>query len=333
MKTKRLESKKSGNLAILIPLSVLLVCFGCIVNVADVGTSTDRELGLQVQVDNVALPTIGEYEITSSDNSPPDHSNETPQPDSYRDAPGTNISVCVTDPSGVIASTIRLYVNDYSVFYDLAPIPNGYNVSYIHEVGFEPGVVKCRIVAEDNLTNQLDFTWNFTVLTTYEISLREGWNLISVPLVQVNTSLHEVLKDIDGKWDYIRFYDASDDTDHWKSYATFKPGNLNDLHTLDRTMAFWINITEPDVLLTVRGHKPTSTNILLYAGWNLVGFPTLDESMTVGDALWGTGADGVEVFYSLAQYWIKEVGSTHIMKPGEGYWVHVPADTNWVVDW
>ncbi|MCK4266834.1 MAG: exo-alpha-sialidase, partial [Thermoplasmata archaeon] len=36
---------------------------------------------------------------------PPSHTNETPPPDSYRDAPGTNISVHVTDPSGVNNTT------------------------------------------------------------------------------------------------------------------------------------------------------------------------------------------------------------------------------------
>ena len=32
-------------------------------------------------------------------------------------------------------------------------------------------------------------------------------------------------------------------------------------------------------------------------------------------------------------YHIKEVGPSYVMKPGEGYWVHVPFDTVWVVDW
>ena len=74
------------------------------------------------------------------------------------------------------------------------------------------------------------------------------------------------------------------------------------------------------------------TSIPLYAGWNLVGYPSLTNE-TVANALWGTGADRVEVFDSGEPYRIKEVGPTYLMKPGEGYWVHVPADTVWVVDW
>ena len=105
------------------------------------------------------------------------------------------------------------------------------------------------------------------------------------------------------------------------------------MSSLDYRMGFWINITEPGVFLTLKGQIPDNTVIPLKAGWNLVGYPTLNDTMTVGNALWGTGADRVEVCDALAPYRLREVGSTYIMKPGEGYWVHVPADTTWVVDW
>ncbi|MCK4758247.1 MAG: exo-alpha-sialidase [Thermoplasmata archaeon] len=265
------------------------------------------------------------------DLSPPSHTNETPLPDSYKDAPGTNVSVHVTDPSGVNESTIQLYVNGSLVSHTLTPITDGFNVSYISP-GFDPGVIECRIVADDNCSNTLDYTWNFTVLALYEIQLHEGWNLISVPHVQVDIAIDEVLIDIDGKWDYIQWYDASDLVDKWKTNATFKPQQLNDLLFLNRSMAFWINITELDVNLTVRGHISTYTEIQLYAGWNLVGYPT-QTTETVANALWGTGADRVEVYNATEPYQIKEVGATYVMKPGEGYWVHVPANSVWVVDW
>lgn len=262
------------------------------------------------------------------DTTPPSHSNETPPPDTYKDAPGTNVSVHVIDPSGVNESTIQLYINGSQVSHTSTPITDGFNVSW-DSGGFEPGIVTCRIVADDNIGNQLDYTWNFTVLALYEIQLHEGWNLISVPHVQVDRAINEVLKDIDGKWDYIQWYDAT--SGHWKSYATFKPESLNDLFEINRTMAFWINITEPDVNLTVRGLRSTYTEIPLYAGWNFVGYPT-ETTETVANALWGTGADRVEVYDGMAPYRIKEVGATYVMKPGEGYWVHVPADSVWIVN-
>jgi parallel beta-helix repeat protein len=167
--------------------------------------------------------------------------------------------------------------------------------------------------------------------TQYNISLQQGWNLISVPLSQANESLNKVLTSA-GKWDVIQTYNSTDSV-HWKSNSSFKPDSLNDLKTLNHKIGFWIHITEPNVILTIYGYIPTSTSIPLYAGWNLVGYPTLNTTMTVGNALWGTGADRVEVCDSTDPYRTKEVGPTYVMKPGEGYWVHATYDTTWVVNW
>ncbi|MCK4265954.1 MAG: hypothetical protein KAX31_01655, partial [Thermoplasmata archaeon] len=84
---------------------------------------------------------------------------------------------------------------------------------------------------------------------------------------------------------------------------------------------------------TVYGYKASITRITLHAGWNLVSYPTLNNTEIVANALWDTGADRVEKFDALAPYRISEVGPNYIMKPGEGYWIHVPADTIWTVDW
>ncbi len=158
-----------------------------------------------------------------------------------------------------------------------------------------------------------------------------GWNLISLPLIQNDESIDEVLGNIDGKWNCIQTYDTVTLT--WNSNATSRPDVLNDLASLNHSVGFWINITEPGVELTIQGQIPNSTSIQLYAGWNLVGYPTLNDSTTVADAFWGTGADSVEVFDPVEPYRIKEVGPTYIMKPGEGYWVHVPFDAIWFIDW
>jgi len=264
-----------------------------------------------------------------ADVEPPSHTNETPLPDSCKDAPGTNVSVHVTDPSDVNESTIQLWVNGSLVVHTMTPITDGYNVSY-ESPGFDPGVVECRIVADDNCSNTLDFTWNFTVLALYEVQLQEGWNLISLPFEQTNESIEAVLSGIDGKYDRIMAYDPLAD-DRWKSYNINKPVSLNELSELNHKMGFWINITEPNVNLTVRGNITSFTSIPLYAGWNLVGYPS-QTTETVANAFFGTGADRVEVCNISEPYLIKEVGPTYVMKPGEGYWVHVAADSVWTVN-
>jgi len=173
--------------------------------------------------------------------------------------------------------------------------------------------------------------WGIPGSSPFELSLSLGWNLISLPLVQSNESIMAVLQSISGNWDYIQAYNPLS-TDPWKSYSIHRPASMNELQYLDHTMGFWINITSANVSLTVQGSVPNSTSINLYAGWNLVGYPTL-VSDTVANALWGTGADIVMVCDTSEPYNIREIGPNYLMKPGEGYWVHVPFDTVWVVDW
>jgi hypothetical protein len=269
------------------------------------------------------------------DISPPTHSNEMPPPDSYKDPPGTNISVRVTDPSGVNASSIKLYVNGSLVSSSLTPIADGYNISYASP-GLHSGEIVCRIVANDTLNNHLDYNWSFTVLDSYKIPVFVGWNLISTPLVIPNSNLPGALLDRDGDtlWDRAMSYNASDTTDHWKQFNGNWPASMNDLNNLNNRMGWWLNVTNVgDGFLNVTGLLPTTTQISLRAGWNLVGYPTLSTSMTVGNAFWGTGADIVEVFDQSAIYRTKVVGPSYVMKPGEAYWVHCAADSIWTINW
>ncbi|KYK26458.1 MAG: hypothetical protein AYK23_02980 [Candidatus Proteinoplasmatales archaeon SG8-5] len=172
---------------------------------------------------------------------------------------------------------------------------------------------------------------DFPADPTHNITLDEGWNLVSLPLEQPDESIDQALSSIAGQWDCIRTYNAITGT--WESNSTYAPNQLNDLSTLNHKQGFWINITEPGgTTLTVSGPIPTSTSIDLYAGWNLVGYPSLVNE-TVANALWGTGADTVMVCDTSEPYHIREVDPMYLMTPGEGYWVHVPFDTVWIVDW
>lgn len=263
----------------------------------------------------------------------PAHRNEMPASDGYAKSARPTISVEVTDESLINLSAIKLYVSGFSVMYDVVEIDYGYLVSYTPAADFTEGdVIPCRIVAEDMLANELDWTWSFTVLHSFGIQLESGWNLISLPLVQVDASILEVLYSIDGKWDIVQYFDPLDAGDPWKTYATFKPDSLNDLRSINHRMAVWIHATEA-CTLTVHGQEPTSTNIPLYSGWNLVGYPSRNENTTVANSLWGTGADAVQVCDTSEPYNLREVGPEYVLQPGEGYWVHVPFDSSWIVNW
>ena len=166
---------------------------------------------------------------------------------------------------------------------------------------------------------------------TFSIDLIVGWNLISIPLIMPDTSILSVLSSISGDWDYVLYYNSTDASDHWKSYATFKPSSLNDLWDIDHTMGFWLRATN-NTILTVYGQLPGNVNISLYAGWNLIGYPVQDDSnYTVGDLKLDTGADIVEGYNSSAEYQISVLPDSYILKKGEAYWVHMTSDMVWAL--
>ncbi|MBI5000070.1 MAG: right-handed parallel beta-helix repeat-containing protein [Euryarchaeota archaeon] len=170
----------------------------------------------------------------------------------------------------------------------------------------------------------------------FKIPVVAGWNLVSVPLQMNATSLPTALLDSDGDtlWDRIQWYDPLDPANRWKQYYTGWASPLNDLGAVNHTMGVWIYVTAAgDGFVNVGGLIPNSTSMPLRAGWNLVGYPTLNATVAAADAFWGTGATMIEVFDPSAPYRTKVVGPTYIMKPGEGYWVYVPAPSTWTVDW
>ena len=163
---------------------------------------------------------------------------------------------------------------------------------------------------------------------THNISIQAGWNLISIPLEVADDSVEGMLSGIDGSWDRTFAYESSDILDPWKSHRAGAPGN--DLDSVGQDMGFWLHATA-GCTLSITGKLPGTTPISLKAGWNLVGYPTL-TSKTISEALAGTGYDRVEGFQAVSPY-VQQLSDSYMMKPGEGYWVHVPADTLWTVDW
>jgi len=167
----------------------------------------------------------------------------------------------------------------------------------------------------------------------------DGWEFISFPYEGLSGNVTDVLNDSangDGgtTWDIVQWFDAQ--AQEWRSYSIYKPPSVNNLPEVNNTMGLWIHITANggDGYLSVGpATSPTLTNIPLYSGWNLVGYPSFIQK-SITDALIGTGYDmPVEGFNATAPYRLTALLDSYEMKPGEAYWIHVPADTVWIVDW
>jgi parallel beta-helix repeat protein len=164
--------------------------------------------------------------------------------------------------------------------------------------------------------------------------LKQGWNLISVPLIQVNQNLSWVLENIDGLYDAVQFFNPTDAGDSWKHY---RPGKIlgNDLYELNETISFWIHIIPPgDTIFIYNGIVPTSNQtIQIYEGWNMVGYPTLsNHNRTVGlsNLEFGSEVDCIQWYDAATKTW-HFLGQNDNFVPGRGYWMHSTVTKTWDV--
>jgi hypothetical protein len=179
-------------------------------------------------------------------------------------------------------------------------------------------------------------------LTTYSawqnISVVVGWNLVSVGLVGPASMPGALVDKIGGvEWTRVMWYDPTDAADHWKQYNTGWSVALNDLKTIDNTMGIWLFVTElGDGEICVGGlgcREPSTTQIHLRAGWNMVGYPSKEMGLSAAESFWGTGTDAVECYDPGNQYHLRPMAAADSLVPGRGYWVHVATDSVWTVWW
>ncbi|UCE38686.1 MAG: DUF11 domain-containing protein, partial [Thermoplasmata archaeon] len=175
--------------------------------------------------------------------------------------------------------------------------------------------------------------WANMTVAHYTI-LKQGWNLISIPLIQSDTNIDEALSSIAGLYDIVQWYDRMDTNDHWKHNKVGKPFG-NDLFELDESKGFWIHITPPgETLFPYKGTQPTvDQTISLYPGWNMVGYPSLtsyDRTVGLNNLTFDTHVDAIWTYNSTTQKW-KELSPTDYFELGRGYYIHAKSECEWVV--
>lgn len=153
-----------------------------------------------------------------------------------------------------------------------------------------------------------------------------GMVLISIPLEVSEDSVAKVFQTV--SFQKIIYYDAMAGKRHnWRTFDTRKP--YSDLLTIDRRMAVWVEVTT-ESYFTIAGLVPQETVIHLRVGWNLVGYPSFIER-TVLDTL-SVHYQTVESFDRTNPPWyLKRLGESDLMSAGEGYWIHVCKNYDWVL--
>jgi parallel beta-helix repeat protein len=171
------------------------------------------------------------------------------------------------------------------------------------------------------------------ILKNYTV-LKQGWNLISVPLIQKEDNITKVLEMIHGYYDAVQWYDSNDTDDPWKHNKVGKP-NANDLFQLNESMGFWVHITKAgDTIFVYNGSRPSQNRtIQLYPGWNMVGYPS-ETSYNRTDGLntidYGSQVDMIIWYDADSQAWHRLDSDDYFVK-GRGYYIHAKGEYVWEV--
>ena len=170
------------------------------------------------------------------------------------------------------------------------------------------------------------------------VALQPGWNLVSFNLRPVSTAITDVLSSLAGHYDLAYAWNAPGQT--WLKYDDIAMSGDN-LLQLDERQGFWIHITTTAQSLTVYGQVPTTTNLPLVTGWNMVGYPS-SVARALPAALSAHGVDNFTLVYSYRasdpdQWKLFDrngppfVNDLTELTPGWGYWIQTPITSTWTV--
>ena len=203
-------------------------------------------------------------------------------------------------------------------------VPNG--VSHYVDAGAGEGdpINYFYYVCAVNLANNSSCSSN--QVAKFTRPLTEGPNLVSIPLIQSNESIETVLQTV--KYDKAWYYDSL--AHEWTWYMTHKDYRRG-LWDVNHTTGLWVNVTR-ECNLTVAGLVAAQTTIHLATGWNLIGFPSFNDSLTVADLKASVPVEQVEAFDGPSPpYFLRVAPDAEVLLAGQSYWVKVSEDTTWVV--
>lgn len=161
------------------------------------------------------------------------------------------------------------------------------------------------------------------------LSLKKGWNLISLPVSPASAAIADVLFSISGDYSVVCAYQDG----KWRMYNPDTPG-LSDLSALEPGWGYWINMNRSETL-TVSGASPSKI-IQLVTGWNLVGYNALN-SQPVSDALGSVKGKYVSVWTTVNGHWKvyypanPNFSDLTSMERGYGYWIHTAEACSWTL--
>jgi hypothetical protein len=242
-----------------------------------------------------------------------------------------------------------------------------YNVSEEMKVGWVNVAPLFQIVtiSTSNITN-LNFTnQNFTIvgpsnISNYSISLKSGWNLISIPLNLTSWILGDEsavgnplnvtpANSLSSIYRYNTTSELFEKSDHFTDWGWWPATGSESFITLEPGRGYWV-MTQQDCNLTFTGTAPSDLDIPLDTSWNLIGWYSMNEAGLGEEAVAGTPLNVTpsNSLTSIYRYnttsalfeksdhfldwgWWPATGSESFidLEPGRGYWVIAQNEAGW----
>ncbi len=160
----------------------------------------------------------------------------------------------------------------------------------------------------------------------FQLDLKDGWNLISLPKIE-DENINEIIKLFNGKYEKIvalkqgiyYIYDKSDITN----------SNLDKLSEAD---GFWIEMNQ-DASILVDDEAASYASLDLIEGWNIIGYPSLEEKYV--NELFADVMGDIELVYiynpEFSSFNPKKPNN-FLIKPGMGILIRIKDNAQWYFD-
>jgi hypothetical protein len=246
----------------------------------------------------------------------------------------------ISADDGAGKNNVVSYVVYYSTTYDengagyspLAEVPAGTDY-YIHGSGGNGDgnsyfyYVGARYGLGEPVPSETFIDVNATQIAKYGRFLPAGKHFVSLPIVPDDASIESVFATL--SYDEVVFWDRLDWADHWKHHSSDKTYK-RDLMTVEMGRGYWIDVST-DSYIEYVGTVPGNTSVMLYRGWNMVGYASLTER-SVQDVFQGLPVLKVEGYDpSAVPYNLREMDPAENMVAGEAYWVQIDEHSMWTV--
>jgi hypothetical protein len=220
------------------------------------------------------------------------------------------------------------------------PGPNAYNDQRDHYIkigmyNFD-GISRTRVLYYDNIKigdantkyEDIAIGGSGPVEQTALISLKSGWNLISLPLQPKESAIEKLLSGISNKYAAVHAYDGS-------KYLSYVPGATNNtLSSLETGLGYWVFMNEA-ATLEIKGNA-AAKSINLKQHWNLVGYSST-TSAQIGTALASISGKYLAIYAfdnasnSYKGYVPGTGGDLQTLEPGQGYWIYASENVTWTL--